>query len=61
MIKLSDIQVGSRVMVRGCFGIDEPVEATVTEVYPEIKNGRPGITYDNSWAYLNQVVQVVEY
>jgi len=61
MVKLSDIQVGSRVLVRGCFGMDEPVEARVTEVFEEIKNGRPGITYDNSWAYLNQVVQVVKY
>jgi len=61
MVKLSDIQVGSRVLVRGCFGMDEPVEARVTEVFEEIKNGRPGITYDNSWAYLNQVIQVVKY
>ena len=61
MVKLSDIQVGSRVMVRGCFGVDEPVEALVTEVFEEIKNGRPGITYDNSWAYLNQVVQVMKF
>ena len=61
MVKLSDIQVGSRVLVRGCFGIDLPIEARVTEVFEEIKNGRPGITYDNSWAYLNQVVQVVKY
>jgi hypothetical protein len=61
MIKLSDIQVGSRVQVRGCFGMDEPVEALVTEVFEEIKNGKPGITYGNSWAYLNQVVQVVEF
>ena len=61
MVKLSDIQVGSRVMVRGCFGMYEPVEAEVTEVFEEIKNGKPGITYGNSWAYLNQVVQVVEF
>ena len=61
MIKLSDIQVGSKVMVRGCFGMDEPIKAEVTEVFEEIKNGRPGITYDNSWAYLNQVVQVMKF
>jgi hypothetical protein len=61
MVTISDIQIGSKVMVRGCFGMDEPVEARVTEVFEKIKNGKPGICYNKSWAYLNQVVQVLEY
>jgi hypothetical protein len=61
MIKLSDIQVGSKVMVRGCFGMDEPVKTVVVEVHEDIKNGRPGICYGSNWAYLNQVVEVLEY
>jgi hypothetical protein len=27
----------------------------------DIKNGRPGIDYDDSWAYLTQVDRVVTY
>jgi hypothetical protein len=30
-------------------------------VEDNIKNGKPGITYGRSWAYLDQVVQVLKY
>jgi hypothetical protein len=33
----------------------------VLEVHEDIKNGRPGIDYDGSWAYLTQVDRVVSY
>jgi hypothetical protein len=39
----------------------EPVETVVVEVHEDIKNGRPGICYGSNWAYLTQVVQVVEF
>jgi hypothetical protein len=34
---------------------------TVIEVEDDVKNGRPGICYDESWAYLTQVERVVTY
>ena len=43
---LSDIRVGSRVIVRDNFGAGKPREVTVLEVDADIKNGRPGIDYD---------------
>ena len=58
---LSDIRVGSRVIVRDNFGSGKPREVTVLEVDADIKNGRPGIDYDESWAYLSQVDRVVQY
>ena len=58
---LSDIRVGSRVIVRDNFGTGTPREVTVLEVDADIKNGRPGIDYADSWAYLSQVDRVVKY
>ena len=64
MVKLSDVRVGSMVMVRGNFGA---VRARVTAVEADIKNHRPGIDYtavgakSGNWAYLSQVDSVVEY
>jgi hypothetical protein len=60
-VKLSDIREGSRVIVRDNFGMGRPREVTVTEVESDVKNGEPGICYDESWAYLTQVDRVVKY
>jgi hypothetical protein len=60
-VKLSDIREGSVVMVRGNFGQGFPQRVVVEAVEDNIKNGRPGIDYDGSWAYLDQVVKVVKY
>jgi hypothetical protein len=61
MIALKDIRVGSRVIVRDNFGTGRPREVTVLDLDEDIKNGRPGIDYDESWAYLTQVDRVVTY
>jgi len=58
---LSDIRIGSRVIVRDNFGMGTPREVTVVGLEEDIKNGRPGIDYDESWAYLSQVDRVVKY
>lgn len=60
-VKLSEVRVGSRVIVRDNFGTGKPREVTVLTVDSDIKNGRPGIDYDESWAYLTQVDRVVKY
>lgn len=60
-VNLSQIREGSRVIVRDNFGMGAPREVTVIDVYEDIKNGRPGIDYDESWAYLTQVDRVVKY
>jgi hypothetical protein len=60
-VNLSQIREGSRVIVRDNFGTGAPREVTVIDVYDDIKNGRPGIDYDESWAYLTQVDRVVKY
>jgi hypothetical protein len=60
-VKISDIREGSRVIVRDNFGTGKPREVTVLGVEDDIKNGRPGIDYDDSWAYLTQVDRVVKY
>jgi hypothetical protein len=61
MVQLEDIRQGSIVIVRGSFGSGRPREVIVEEVHEDIKNGRPGIDYDSSWAYLTQVDRVVQY
>lgn len=61
MVKLKDIQEGSRVIVRDNFGLGRPREVIVLEVDEDIKNGIPGINYEGSWAYLHQVERVVKY
>ena len=61
MIKLKDIREGSVVIVRGAFGTGPEERVKVEEVHEDIKNGRPGIDYDGSWAYLSQVQRVVSY
>jgi hypothetical protein len=60
-VMLSDMRVGSRVIVRDNFGNGRPREVTVVGLDEDIKNGRPGIDYDDSWAYLTQVDRVVKY
>jgi hypothetical protein len=61
MIKLNDIREGSVVIVRGAFGTGPEQRVKVEEVHEDIKNGRPGIDYEGSWAYLSQVQRVVSY
>ena len=61
MIKLEDIREGSVVIVRGAFGTGTPQRVVVEAVEEDIKNGRPGIDYEGSWAYLTQVDRVVTY
>jgi hypothetical protein len=60
-IKISDIREGSVVVVRDNFGQGSPKTVTVSGVDDDIKNGRPGIEYNESWAYLTQVDRVVQY
>jgi hypothetical protein len=60
-VRISDIREGSVVVVRGNFGNGVPQQVVVDEVEDNIKNGRPGIGYEGSWAYLDQVVRVVKY
>jgi hypothetical protein len=61
MVKLNDIREGSVVIVRGAFGTGPEQRVKVEEVHEDIKNGRPGIDYEGSWAYLSQVQRVVSY
>jgi len=61
MVKLNDIREGSVVIVRGAFGTGPEERVKVEEVHEDVKNGRPGIDYEGSWAYLSQVQRVVEY
>ena len=61
MVELKDIREGSVVIVRGNFGNGQPQRVVVEAVEADIKNGRPGIDYEGSWAYLTQVMRVVQY
>jgi hypothetical protein len=61
MVQLKDIREGSVVIVRGAFGTGPEERVKVEEVHSDIKNGRPGIDYEGSWAYLTQVQRVVQY
>jgi hypothetical protein len=61
MVKLKDIREGSVVIVRGSFGTGPEERVKVEEVHEDVKNGRPGIDYEGSWAYLSQVQRVVSY
>jgi hypothetical protein len=61
MVTLKDIREGSVVIVRGNFGTGPEERVKVEEVHKDVKNGRPGIDYEGSWAYLSQVVRVVLY
>lgn len=64
---LDDIREGSIVMVAKDFGSGKVVKAEVEEVCEDIKNGRPGFDYvilsteEQKWAYLSQLVKVLEY
>jgi hypothetical protein len=61
MVTLKDIREGSVVVVRGNFGTGPEERVIVQEVEEDVKNGRPGICYEDSWAYLSQVMRVVTY
>jgi hypothetical protein len=65
-IKLGQVRAGSVILVRGSFGMDPAVRATVNNVEEDIKNGRPGIDYTTAngnehWAYLDQISKVITY
>jgi hypothetical protein len=60
-VKFEDLREGSVVIVRGCFGTGPEERVKVEGLDRDIKNGRPGIDYAGSWAYLTQVVRVVLY
>jgi alpha-D-ribose 1-methylphosphonate 5-triphosphate synthase subunit PhnL len=60
-VRVSDIRTGSVVIVKGNFGLGMSQIVSVDYVEDNIKNGKPGITYGRSWAYLDQVVQVLKY
>jgi hypothetical protein len=70
MIALAQLKAGSVVKVRSEFGHGPVVTGVVSEVFEEIKNGKPGITYESTglneqdrpcwhWAYLDQVLEVL--
>ena len=61
MVTLKDIREGSVVIVRGAFGTGPEQRVLVEEVHEDVKNGRPGIDYEGSWAYLSQVQRVIAY
>lgn len=63
-VSIDDINDGSVIMVRGSWGREAPVRATVIDIDTEGKNGKPVISYlrqdgEEKWAYMNQVTQVV--
>ena len=60
-VKLNELREGSVVIVRGNFGTGPEERVLVEEVHSDVKNGRPGIDYEGSWAYLSQVQRVVKY
>lgn len=60
-VKFEDLREGSVVIVRGCFGTGPEERVKVEGLDRDIKNGYPGIDYQGSWAYLDQVVRVVQY
>jgi hypothetical protein len=61
MIKLADLREGSVVVVCEAFGTGFNRTVVVEAVEEDVKNGRPGICYEDSWAYLTQVQRVVTY
>ena len=65
-IKITQVRVGSKVIIRGAFGTGESIAGTVQAVESAIKNGHPGVSYvtdkgDSHWAYLDQIVRVVNF
>jgi hypothetical protein len=60
------IKEGSVVYIRTNFGSGPTVKGTVVAVEEEIKNGQPGIDYNDSeggswWAYKDQIAGVYRY
>lgn len=66
MIDFKKIKQGSVLFVRTNFGTGIVVRGTVVEVEKNIKNGLPGIVYEDkngeeSWAYSHQIDRVEKY
>ena len=60
------IKEGSVVYVRTNFGQGPTVKGTVTGVEEDVKNGQPGIDYEDEtgtgwWAYRDQIAGVYSY
>ena len=60
------IKEGSEVYVRTNFGQGPTVKGTVTSKEVDVKNGRPGIDYNDEqgvgwWAYADQIAAVYKY
>lgn len=60
-IQLTDMRVGSKVILREAFGQGKPREVILEAVLSDVKNGRPGVDYADGWAYLYQIDRVVKY
>jgi hypothetical protein len=59
MIALTSIRIGSKVTLRPSFGSGAPRTATITVI--DTHKGQPVVDYDNSWAWLHQIDEVLEY
>lgn len=60
------LKEGSIVFVRQNFGSGPAVKGTVTSKEQDVKNGFPGIDYEDEtgtgwWAYADQIVSVYKY
>jgi len=65
MVKYTDIEIGSTIVVKGSFGLDPAQTVIVTDKHRNIKNGFAGIDYtsqsgSHGWAYMDQIVQVIK-
>lgn len=65
-VAFEDVRAGSRVVIRSGFGSEPAETVTLDNVEEDIKNGRAGCDYvdrngETRWAYLSQIVRVVEY
>jgi hypothetical protein len=55
---------GTRVIVADGFGTEPPTTATVEQAFADIKDGEPGIDYEDEngnerWAYADQILEVL--
>jgi len=65
-VDIDDVRAGSVVVIRSGFGSEPAETVTLENVEADIKNGRAGCDYTDTkgeprWAYLTQIVRVVQY
>ena len=66
-VSLNEVNVGDTIVVRGGWGREPAVEATVDGLIENAGHGLPGIDYTEKstgrtrWAYLDQIVEIVTY